>query len=190
MSAQRANRLPMNPHYQAEQAVRDQATRGVSHTILRPGYFFQNLIEPHGTDIRERGELIVPAGRARVAMIDARDIAAAAVACLADPGAHADRAYELTGTMPVDFFKVAEILSDVLDKRIVYTNPSVAEFTRAMRRHGASWPYVATMIGVYTAARLGVSDHATAELEEIIARPPKGLGQFAADYRNDLTGDA
>jgi uncharacterized protein YbjT (DUF2867 family) len=45
---------------------------GVSYTLLRPGFFAQNLGDAYRHDIRERSEIVVPAGRGRVAFVDVR----------------------------------------------------------------------------------------------------------------------
>lgn len=65
-------------------------------THLRAGNFMQNLTGPHLTDIRDRDEIIVPACDAAMSYVDARDVAAVAVACLLD---HAPirGAWDLTG---------------------------------------------------------------------------------------------
>lgn len=54
--------------------------------VLRPSWFMQNLTGSHllGDGIRERGTITTATGAGRVALIDAADIAAVAVAVLVD----------------------------------------------------------------------------------------------------------
>lgn len=42
-------------------------------TFLRPSYFDQNLSTVFASDIRERDQIVVPAGNGRTAFIDALD---------------------------------------------------------------------------------------------------------------------
>ena len=59
------------------------------HTLLRPGFFAQNLQDAYRRDIREEPRLHVPAGRGRVAFVDLRDPGEVAAMALIDPAATA-----------------------------------------------------------------------------------------------------
>ena len=88
-------------HRRAERALQDS---GLQHTVLRPVFFMQNLFAM----VRD-GTIATAAGDGRVAMIDARDIAAAAVAALTTVPARG-RVYTLTGPDAVSFDQVAEVI--------------------------------------------------------------------------------
>jgi uncharacterized protein YbjT (DUF2867 family) len=60
------------PHAKVEQFILEA---GVPHTFLRPSFFMQNLSTTHRDDIREHGDIFVPAGHGRTSFIDTRDIA-------------------------------------------------------------------------------------------------------------------
>ena len=88
-------------HRRAERALQDS---GLQHTVLRPVFFMQNLFAM----VRD-GTIATAAGDGRVAMIDARDIAAAAVAALTTVPARG-RVYTLTGPDAVSFDQVAQVI--------------------------------------------------------------------------------
>ena len=115
-----AEKLPVLPHRRVEKHL---ARTGVGHTLLRASYFMQNLSEIHRPEIVERDEVFVPAGDGALSFVDARDVAAVAAATLTEPG-HEGRAYDLTGPVALDFATVADVFTDVLDRRITYANPS------------------------------------------------------------------
>ncbi len=71
---------------------------GMSWTFLRDALYADFLPLMVGED----GVLRGPAGDGRVAAVATDDVAAAAVAVLRDPAAHAGRTYELTGPQALD----------------------------------------------------------------------------------------
>ena len=71
-------------------------------TFLRASFFMQNLSTTHRDDIRERGDVFVPAGKGKTSFIDVRDIADVAVKALTEPG-HENKAYPLTGDVALNY---------------------------------------------------------------------------------------
>jgi uncharacterized protein YbjT (DUF2867 family) len=88
-------------HRQTERALEQS---GLAYTILRPVFFMQNLF-----GMLRHGSIRTATGHGRVAMIDARDIASAAVTTLTS-NAHDGRTYTLTGPKALSFDEVATIL--------------------------------------------------------------------------------
>lgn len=176
-----ADAAPFIPHHAVEAALRSSA---MNSTILRCSFFMQNLhraISTHGTDIVERGELFIPAGRGRTTFIDARDAAAVAASVLADPSTHGDRVYHLTGRTALSMSEVASELSAVLGRRIVYTSPGAIHFATRLRRRGVGWDTISFMVAVYTLTRLGRNQPITDDVGRLLSRPPRTLHDFVAE---------
>jgi len=55
------------PHHAVEKHLK---ARRAPFTFLRPNFFMQNLSTTYRDDIRDRGEIFVPAARARTAFVD------------------------------------------------------------------------------------------------------------------------
>jgi uncharacterized protein YbjT (DUF2867 family) len=111
-------------HWRTEQLIE---ASGLRWTFLRPSFLMQNLLSLPLTG----GVLLAPMGHAPIAMIDARDVAACAVAALtADDG---DGAWHLTGPAGVTFAEVAPHLGA---RRYVNVPRKVA--AAAMRKRGAT----------------------------------------------------
>jgi uncharacterized protein YbjT (DUF2867 family) len=180
LSLQGAERNPLVPHHQVE---RHLARREMEWTLLRAGFFMQNLSTTHRAEIRDQGEIIIPAGRGRTSFVDARDIAAVAALTLLEPG-HARRAYTLTGVEALGYAEVAGLLSAALGRPIVYRRPSVARFVGVWRARGAAPDYILVMLGVYLTARLGLAAGVAPDLGELLGRPPIAMRQFVEDYRD------
>ena len=69
-----------------------------TYTLLRAGFFMQNLSTTHRQDIVECDDIFIPAGRGKTAFVDTHDLAAVAALALTEPG-HANKAYPLTGSV-------------------------------------------------------------------------------------------
>ena len=80
-------------------------------------------------------------------------------------------------------YRYENVLSEVLDRRIIYARPSVPEFVSAARAGGLTWGFAAVMVGIYTVARLGFADTVTDDIARVLERPPATLRQFTADHR-------
>ena len=106
-------------HWETEQQI-EQA--GFAFTHLRPNYFMQ-MILTLAPQVIQQGTLVVPAGAGRVSMVDARDIAAVAVAVLVEPG-HAGQVYEITGPEALSFVDVAQQLTATTGRPVKYVDIS------------------------------------------------------------------
>jgi uncharacterized protein YbjT (DUF2867 family) len=186
LSALGAEKNVLIPHHRIEKRVK--ATEA-THTLLRASFFMQNLLEVHGPDIVEHGEVFVPAGDGKTSFVDARDIGEVASVALTESG-HENRAYDLTGPEALKYEAVATIFSDVLGRPITYPKPSVVQFGRRMRRRGRSLGFVALMCGIYTTARLGLASRVTTDARHVLGREPRRMETFVRDYASEFRGDS
>jgi len=76
-----AERNPILPHTRVEKLL---MASGANWTMLRCGFFMQNLNTTHLADVREHDDLFIPAGRGRTSFIDVRDIGAVAARILVE----------------------------------------------------------------------------------------------------------
>lgn len=172
-----AERNPVVPHHAIEKRL---MRSGLGWTMLRPSFFMQNLATTHLSDIRERGQIVVPAGRGRTSFIDVRDIAAAAVVTLREDG-HLGRAYALTGSEALTYTECAAIIAEESGRPVRYVAVSGRRFARHMRAAGHPKAFVTVIRGIYFVARLGMAGTITGELQTLIGREPTTFRQFAAD---------
>lgn len=171
------------PHNTVEQHIK---ASGLGWTLLRPSYFMQNLVRAlstHGVDIAERDEIYIPAGKSTTTFVDSRDLAEVIAMIAADPVAHHEATYLLTGEHKKTYFDVADALSESLGRPIRYTHPSRPAFYRRMRKRGLSRDTVFFMCVVYTLARRGRNNPVSDDLPRLLGRDATTLRQFAQDYR-------
>lgn len=170
---------PVVPHYKIENYIKDS---GVDYTFLRASFFMQNLNTTHRKDIMESDEVFVPAGKGKTSFIDVRDIAEVGAIALVKEG-HLNKAYSLTGKEALDYFQVAEIFTQILNRDITYTKPSIFRFFFRMHKRGMKSTYILVMIALYTTARLGLAKRITSELEELLGREPISMDKYVRDYK-------
>ena len=154
LSVQGAGKVPVLPHAAAERWLRRS---GLSWTFVRPSYFDQNLTGDIAPDIRDRNQIVVPAGGVRTAFVDAHDVAAVAAAALLSPREHAGRAW--TPTSPaLTYDEVAVVLSAELGRRIRYRRPGLLTYARHARGVlGLPPAMVAVTAALHATARLGLA---------------------------------
>ena len=168
------------PHYKVEAYLR---ASGQAWTFLRCSFFMQNLNTTHRTEIRERDEIFVPVGSARTSFIDVRDIAAVAAVALTEPG-HEGQAYDLTGSEALDYWQVAEIMSQILGRKITYRNPNPLRFLASHLRRGTPLTFALVMTGLYLSTRNGMAERVTGEVERLTGRKPIAFAQYVRDYQD------
>lgn len=182
LSLQGAEHNRVVPHHVLELWLRQS---GLSWTFVRASFFMQNLTTTHLTDIRDRDELVVPAGSGATAFVDARDVAAVASAALLDPARHHDTAWTPTGPEALTYAEIAATLSDVLGRPIRYRAPGLVRYAR--HAHGdlaMPWGMVAVTSAIYTMARLGRASGLTDDVRTVTGRDPVSFEEFASRERS------
>ena len=153
-------------HWRSERRIEDA---GLRFCFLRPSFLMQNLdaMAPRA------GVLLAPMGNAPIAMVDARDVAACAVAALLDGGP--DMAWQVTGPAAVTFKDIAHVLG----ARYVNVPPRLA--AKALHRRGASAFEVdhAVRMAAYFAS--GADGAPTDAVRRLTGRPPRTVQQFLTE---------
>jgi uncharacterized protein YbjT (DUF2867 family) len=168
------------PHYAVEQHL---LTLGVPYTFLRCSFFMQNLSTTHRAEIRDKNEIYLPVGDGKTSFIDVRDIAAVAALALTTPG-HGNKIYDLTGDEALDYYEVAKIFSEILQRPIVYRNPSTVGFLWRELRKGTPIAFAVVMTWLYSSTRKGMAAQITPDLQQLLGRPAITLRQFVTDYQD------
>lgn len=168
------------PHHRVETHLR---VTPVGWTVLRPGFFAQNLADAYRTDIVQDGRIYLPAGDGQAAFIDARDIGETVAVVLADPGAHRDAGYTLTGPEALDFDQVAAVLSGELGQPITYQPATVLGYARHLRRRGLPVAQILVQTLLHTGLRRGQAKAVDPTMERLLGRPGRTLEQYVGDHR-------
>lgn len=173
-----AEHNPFPPHHRIERAIKGS---GMAYTFIRPGFFMQNLSTTHAKDIRERSDLFIPSGRAKVSFIDTRDIGEIIGKVLTEEG-HEGMAYTVTGKEAVTYSQVSDRMTHHLGRRITYSNPSLFRFRKAMVESGVKKEFATVMMVLYLTTSLGMASHVTGTAEVILGRKPRSIDDFISDH--------
>lgn len=172
------------PHHRVEQHIFGS---GAAWTILRPGYFAQNIETAYRRDIVADGRLFVPAGAGLVAFIDTRDIGDVAAETLTGAGHHG-MAYHLTGPEALSFVDVARMLSEALGRPIVYEPAGVLEYARHLLSQGLAVPHALVQTVLHVGLRRGDAEAVTGTVEEVLGREPRALRSYIEEKAEVWSG--
>jgi uncharacterized protein YbjT (DUF2867 family) len=166
------------PHHAVE---RHLAERHARHTLLRPGFFAQNLGVAYRDDIATEGRLFLPAGRGRVAFVDIRDVADLAAMILADPAPHRGEAYTCTGAEALSFEETARLMTDVIKRPIRYEAASISGYVRHLHARGLPLAQIAVQTVLHVGLRFGQSEKIDPTLERLLGRRPRTLAAYVRE---------
>lgn len=176
------NTIP--PHHKIEKYIEKV---GVPFAHIRPGFFMQNVSGIHSVEIKEKGEIFIPAGRSKTSFIDAADIGLSIATLLHEPEKYKNTAHTITGPESLDYYQIAEILSDVTGKKITYRKPGFLKYRNYyIKRRGLDKNYVNVTVALYFMTRMGTAKMVTNEFYQLTGRKPRTFREFANENINSF----
>lgn len=169
---------PFPPHHKIEKAI---VTSRIPYTFIRPSFFMQNLSTIHAMDIKERNDLFIPSGNAKISFIDTKDIGEIIGRTLLEDG-HENKAYSITGPEAITYYQVADRMSRLLGRKITYSNPGLFKFRKEMISRGIKKNFATVMMVLYLTTKLGMANHVTDTAEVLLKRKPRIIDDFIKDH--------
>jgi len=160
----------------------------VPAVILRPAFFMTNLLMVAG-GVAQTGMLFAPTAGRPVAMIDIRDVAAAAAVTLLTDG-HVGRTYELTGPAAVTFDEVAAALTAATGRPVRSVDLTADEARPSFAAAGLPDWLVAHLTGVFAMIRADGLASATDDVRSLTGHPARDITAFARDFAAAFTPTA
>ncbi len=147
-------------------------------TVLRPSWFMQNFTGdlPAGEGVRT-GEIVSATGDARVAFIDAGDIAAVAGHALTDEVPH-DTDHLLTGPEALSYAEVAEIIAKWTGSPVRHRALGTDEHARHLAASGLPAEFAAFLAALDEDIRGGSEDRVTDTVHRVTGRPARSFREF------------
>jgi len=174
------NTIP--PHHKIEKYV-ERLELPYAH--IRPSFFMQNISGVHSVEIKERNEIFIPAGKSKISFIDTKDIGLAIATVLHHPEKYKNTAHTLTGPEALDFYQIADILSEVTGKKILYRKPGFLRYrSYYIRNRGLDKNYVNVTVALYFMTRMGTAEKVTDEYYRLTERKPRTFREFAMENIN------
>jgi nucleoside-diphosphate-sugar epimerase len=169
------NTIP--PHHKIEKYIEKS---DIPYSHIRPGFFMQNLSGLHSIEIKKNCEIFVPAGKSKTSFIDVEDIGLAIATVLHEADKYKNTSHTITGSESLDYFQIAEILSQVTNKKIKYVKPGFLKYrNHYINERGLDKKYVNVTIALYFMTRLGTAKRVTDEFRNLTGKNPKTFKEFA-----------
>lgn len=165
-------------HRAVEKVVEES---GIAYTILQPTAFMQNVLFYAGS-IKKDGKFYSAQGDAKASLVDARDIADAAVIALTENG-HDGKKYKITGGEAISNFDIAKALSEATGASIEYVPVSDHAAKQSMLGMGMPGWMVDGMMELNQIMVRGWLAGIEPGFEELMGRKPRTIRQFAQDFR-------
>jgi uncharacterized protein YbjT (DUF2867 family) len=157
---------------------------GARYVILRPNWFADNFHTFWKAGILH-GQIQLPAGDGKTSFIDARDIAASAVAALTAEKFDG-RAFNLTGPEALSYAEAAKILSTATEKEIAYTAISDEAFVAMLTSVSVPAEYAQFLTTIFAPVRAGHMAGVTGDVTELTGRSPLSLETYAKEHAKVL----
>lgn len=180
LSVQGVEKSKIIPHHKIERLIVESK---IPFTFLRPAYFMQNFTTTLHTDLVKRRTIFLPAGKAKFALIDVRDIGIVSANILVDTSKHVNKSYELTGREKLTFLEMAQILSNNLGFQMQYRSPNLINFFLTKRREGVPAALILVMIMLHYLPRFQREPELTDWVEKLAHKEPTTFDQFVKEHK-------
>ena len=164
-------------HGRVERHLRHSAINSV---VLRSSVYMTNLLTG-AEQVALEGRLYAPAGDARIAMIDPRDVGAAGASALTTSG-HDGRTYVLTGPQAITYAQVAAELSAATARHVEFIDLPDEHARQGMVQGGMPDAVAEQVVKVFAMLRQGMAERVTDGVESLTGRPPRDFASFAHDH--------
>ena len=163
--------------------------REVGHGLDHPtaSSFYENLTAQAGYVVKD-GAIYSPSGDGKIPYIDPRDVAAVAFVTLTQPG-HLDKIYVLTGSEAISYRQAAEIIGNVIGKKLRFVDESPEEAKARRIREGVPPAVIESVlaIGAYQRAG-GKTVTITNTVAELTGKPPRTVTEFVQEHASVFRG--
>jgi len=164
-------------HAQTERHIADA---GLPWTHLHPPFFMQNLLRSAAV-IAAQGVLVASMQAGKIAMVDARDVAAIAVAALTSDG-HVGQTYTITGPEALSFQEVAQKLATATGRPVTYQDVPLAAVQQAMVAAGLPAWLVEVRLEFATALRDGYAAAVMDTVQAVTGQSARTFDAFAREH--------
>ena len=159
---------------------------GIPVTHLRPTFFAEWLMYL-SQSIREKDMFPLPFGNARYAPIAAEDQGRVIAAILNDSAEHVGKTYPLYGPKELTQYEVADILTQVLGRKITYVPVEIEAFSEMWKERGYSPHFRQHISAVAQDCRDGVFSGTNDLVEKLTGQKPLQLVDYIIKHKAAFT---
>lgn len=165
-----ANQFLMESHFQTEDYIKQS---GLAYTFFRNNLYTDVVPMYGGEQVFETG-ITAPAGDGKAAFALRSDIGKALAKVLAQDG-HENKIYDITGSQAYSFADVAQTLSKLSAKNVVYHDLPVGVYTAQLRTFGVPEEFIGLMAAFATDIKNGQHETVSSDLAQLLGEEPADL---------------
>lgn len=159
---------------EAEQIVVDS---GLRWAVVRSSWFMQNFSEFFFLDNILAGYFVVPKHKALEPFVDLDDLADVVVETLTDDK-HNGKIYELTGPELLSFKDASHMISEAINRPIIYEEASMDGYAEILRDYQVPEDIIWLMQHLFTEELDGRNESLTHDIENVIGRKPTTFSEY------------
>lgn len=169
------------PFFDAHGRIEDHLrATGTPATVVR-GCFYMTNVLASAEQVVQAGKLFVPAEGARIAIVDPRDVGAAAAVVCAEGGREGETLV-VTGSAAIGFEEIAAAVGDATGRDVEFV-PVPDEAARAgMVAAGLSEWLADALVQAFAQLRAGAAAEVTDTFERLTGRPPRRFADWAREH--------
>jgi uncharacterized protein YbjT (DUF2867 family) len=152
----------------------------VPAVLLRSSFFMSNLLAS-AASVAAEGVLVAPAGEARIAMVDPRDVGAAAAALLAGAGEDAET-YLVTGPEAITFADVAAGIAGATGRPVAFVDVPESAARAGLIESGVPEFVADQLVAIFGQLRAGAAAEVTDTVRRLTGTEPRSFAAFARDH--------
>lgn len=165
-------------HIATENMIKES---GLKYTILKNSLYMENIPLFIGP-LKQKNEFMIPAGNGRTSFASRIDMANGAAVILADAAAHENKVYEICSNRSWSFADIADILSRISGRRIIYTSPSADEFIQSMQKNGVPQAAIDITMLFGESIQAGEFEHTDLRLETLLGKKLMTMEEYLQKY--------
>lgn len=175
LSVQGAEKSKVIPHNKIEKLIENC---NLNHVFLRPSYFMQNLTTTLHKDIKNKRQIILPAGKAKFNWIDIENIAEIGSIILDNFSDYSNQTFELTGERNIDFYEVTDLINTIIKRPVSFSNVNPLKFYKTKKDEGMEKGMIIVMIMLHFLPRLQKEPVISNYYEQLTGKKPTALNDF------------
>jgi NAD(P)H dehydrogenase (quinone) len=163
----------MIDHFQTEDYIKES---GIAYTFMRHNLYAEMIPFYIGKQVLEKG-VIFPAGEGRIPFASRDEMGEANANVLTADG-HTNKTYNIANTVNYSFQDIADIISVLTGKKIVYINPDLDSYIDTLKANAVPEMMIKAVTGFSTAMRDGDFNVPGNDLADLLGREPIKLREY------------
>ncbi len=162
-----------------EEALR---ASGADWTVVRAAWFAQNFSEgPLAAELRERGELVFPAGEVREPFVDVRDVADVVVTALTAADRYVGRTLALSGGRLLTFGEAVAEIAAATGRPLTYRTVPTRDYGESLAAFGVPPLEAEALTGIFGTLLDGRNSHLSHGVRDVLGRAPRDFADFVRE---------